>query len=100
MDDMGDRNPSVERQRSLQRQRLRIRTIAVSFRAAVSSAHRDLEVGPAERDALIEAWRAWSLDVLARYAEEVERMGQEGAVAELTDLEHELASAVDTVRRA
>jgi hypothetical protein len=100
MDDMGDRNPSVERQRSLQRQRLRIRTIGVSFRAAVSSAHRDLEVGPAERDALIEAWRAWSLDVLARYADEVERIAREGTADEVQHLEQELASAVDTVRRA
>lgn len=100
MGDTGEGNPSVERRRSWQRQRLRIRTIAVSFRAAVSSAHRDLEVGPAERDALIEAWRAWSLDVLATYADEVERMTREGADHESVDLQAELASALVAVRRA
>ncbi len=53
--------------RAMRRHRLRIRTVAVSFAAAVRSAHRDLAAGPAERDALIETWRAWSLRQIDEY---------------------------------
>src|SRR5690606_341274 len=76
MDDMGERITPIERERLIHRQRMRIRTIVVSFGAAVSSARRDLAVGPAERDALIETWRAWSLDVLERYGRDIEELGE------------------------
>jgi len=39
-----------------------------SFTDAVPSAHRELEVGGAERDALIELWRAWAISALDGYA--------------------------------
>ncbi len=53
---------------AVRRHRLRIRTVVVSFTAAVRSAHRDLEVKAAERDALIELWRAWAISALDGYA--------------------------------
>lgn len=98
---MGD--PPASTELLLHRQRMRIRTIAVSFAAAVSSAHRDLAVGPAERDALIETWRAWCLRVLAGYGEEIEALrathdawhGEDAAT-----LDAELADAIESVRRA
>ena len=43
---------------ALRRRLLAVRTVAVSFTAAVRSARRDLDVVAAERDALIETWRA------------------------------------------
>lgn len=100
---MGESIVPTERQRLVHRQRMRIRTIAVSFAAAVSSAHRDLDVGPAERDALIETWRAWSLDVLERYGRELEAL--RGSVdaetaAELDGLMSTLSDAIRRVREA
>lgn len=100
---MGEPITSIERRRLLHRQRMRIRTIVVSFGAAVSSARRDLVVGPAERDALIETWRAWSLEVLARYRRETDELrgaaGQDAA-AELDAVESELTRAIQRVREA
>lgn len=100
---MGESITPIERQRLLHRQRMRIRTVAVSFAAAVSSAHRDLDVGAAERDALIETWRAWSLEVLARYRSEIEDLadGADPAAAdELAGLREAVGEAIDRVRQA
>jgi hypothetical protein len=100
---MGERITPIERQRLIHRQRMRIRTIVVSFGAAVSSARRDLAVGPAERDALIETWRAWSLEVLERYGHDIEELvrSPEAATAEeLVDLRSALQDAIDRVRVA
>jgi hypothetical protein len=100
---MGERRASTEREQLLQRHRMRIRTVAVSFAAAVSSAHRDLAAGGAERDALIETWRAWSIRVLSGYAEEIAAIRAargEGAHEDLAALESELADAIDAVRNA
>lgn len=55
---------------ALRRRLLALRTVAVSFAAAVRSARRDLDVVPAERDALIRKWRAWTIGALDRYAGE------------------------------
>ena len=55
---------------ALRHRLLAVRTVAVSFAAAVRSARRDLDVVPAERDALIERWRAWTIGALDRYAGE------------------------------
>lgn len=100
---MGESITPIERQRLLHRQRMRIRTVAVSFAAAVSSAHRDLDVGAAERDALIETWRAWSLEVLARYRSEIEDLadGADPAAAdELAGLREAVGEAIERVRQA
>lgn len=100
---MGERITPIERERFVHRQRMRIRTIVVSFSAAVSSARRDLDVGAAERDALIETWRAWSLEVLARYAGEIEQLresGEPAALEELDNLRAAVERAIDRVRRA
>ena len=100
---MGERATPTELQRLIHRQRMRIRTIVVSFGAAVSSARRNLEVGPAERDALIETWRAWSLEVLDRYGGQIEELGDDpelATAAELADLRSALRDAVDRVREA
>lgn len=59
---------------ALHRQLLRIRTVAVSYAAAVSSAHRDMDVPADERDRLIESWRSWSLDAIGSYAGELEAL--------------------------
>jgi hypothetical protein len=103
MDDMGESITPIERQRLLHRQRMRIRTVAVSFAAAVSSAHRDLDVGAAERDALIETWRAWSLEVLARYRSEIEDLADDAdpaAADELAGLREAVGEAIERVRQA
>lgn len=100
---MGERATPTERHRLMHRQRMRIRTIVVSFGAAVSSARRDLEVGPAERDALIETWRAWSLDVLERYGRDIEQLGEgprSATATELEDLRSAVRDAIDRVRQA
>jgi hypothetical protein len=98
MDDMGERITPIERQRFVHRQRMRIRTIVVSFGAAVSSARRDLDVGPAERDALIETWRAWSLEVLERYGRELDEGTESATAEELADLQSALRDAAGRVR--
>ena len=100
---MGEGITAIERQRLIHRQRMRIRTIVVSLGAAVSSARRDLQVGPAERDALIESWRAWSLEVLERYGRELDELdGSTESVGaeELADLQSGLRDAIDRVRQA
>ncbi len=65
---MGEPPMATGAEAAVRRHRLRIRTVVVSFTAAVRSAHRDLEVGVAERDALIELWRAWAISALDDYA--------------------------------
>jgi hypothetical protein len=103
MDDMGESITPIERQRLVHRQRMRIRTIVVSFSAAASSARRDLDVGPAERDALIETWRAWSLEVLQRYGREIEELhhaADDATAEELASLRSTIADAAERVREA
>jgi hypothetical protein len=103
MDDMGEAITPIERQRFVHRQRMRIRTIVVSFGAAVSSAHRDLDVGAAERDALIETWRAWSIEVLDRYGREIDDMRAAAdleTAAELDGLASDLVDGMQRVREA
>lgn len=100
---MGESITPIERQRLVHRQRMRIRTIAVSFAAAASSAHRDLDVGAGERDALIETWRAWSLEVLERYRSEIEDLADAddpAATDELAGLRSAAAEAIARVREA
>lgn len=100
---MGDHRASTERALLVQRHRLRIQTVAISFAAAVRSAERDLAVGTAEREALIETWRNWSIGVLSGYGEEIAALRAsdgEGTQDDLAALEAELAEALHAVRVA
>lgn len=100
---MGSRRASTEQEPLVNRHRMRVRTVAVSFAAAVRSAHRDPAVGGAERDALIETWRAWSIRVLTGYGQEIAAMRAargEGTHEDLAALESELVDAIDAVRKA
>lgn len=85
---------------ALRRRLLAVRTVAVSFAAAVRSARRDLDVAPEERDALIERWRAWTIGALDRYADEFdEAYDEQGAVVEVRRLlTEELERAYRTVQ--
>lgn len=96
---VGDRGARSHKDQVVQRQRLRVRTIAVSFAAAVTSAHRDLETTPGERDALIEVWRAWSLDTLGRYRAELAALDPDGSDPEVQGAIAQLDEAAETVRR-
>jgi hypothetical protein len=93
----------IQRAQLIRRQHMRIRTIAVSFAAAVTSARHDMDVGPAERDALIETWRAWSLGVLEGYAgdlSEVPAAGDPATDEDLAGVRSALAAAIERVRSA
>jgi hypothetical protein len=98
----GERELAVERSRLLHRQELRIRTVAVSFGAAVSSAAHDLDGSPAERDTVVEVWRAWSLDQLERYGTELDELQAEfpQLAEDIDGLRELLARSMDSVRRA
>ncbi|HSI99077.1 MAG TPA: hypothetical protein VLA59_01690 [Patescibacteria group bacterium] len=100
---MGESITPTERQQLVHRHRMRVRTIAVSFAAAVASAHRDMDLGPAERDALIETWRAWSIEVLERYGREIDELRGTADAAtseELDGLHSTVAAAIERVRQA
>ncbi|MEP7082087.1 MAG: hypothetical protein ABI841_03820 [Chloroflexota bacterium] len=73
------RSPSLERQ--LRHGVLAARTVAVSFRAAMESAERHLNVPDAERAEIKGRWRAWALETLEGYAAELETLvaGDAGA---------------------
>lgn len=80
---------------------LAVRTVAVSFAAAVRSARRDLDVVAGERDALIETWRAWTIGALDRYADEFDKAAgdEDGDDIEVKRLlTEELERAYRTVR--
>jgi hypothetical protein len=87
----------------MRRHRLRVRTVAVSFAAAVRSVQRHPDVGPSERDALIETWRAWSIDALDEYARAAATLmrnaGSEDS-GERAALEEELKRGYRMVREA
>jgi hypothetical protein len=98
----GERDMAVETSRLLHRQELRIRTVAVSFEAAVSSAHRDFEMTASERDATIEVWRSWTLGHLDTYRSELDdlRVEHPELADELDELAQMLTASIDAVRRA
>jgi hypothetical protein len=103
VDDMGERRTPTHRAQLIRRQHLRIRTIAVSFAAAVTSARQDMDVGAAERDALIETWRAWSLGVLEGYGAEMDEVARAGETVtddDLASVRSALATALERVRSA
>lgn len=96
----GERDTALDEHRLIHRQRLRIRTVAVSFAAAVSSASEEFSGTGGERDALVEVWRAWSLEQLARYRSDIEQLAGErpDLATETSDLLRTLDDAVAAVR--
>lgn len=100
---MGDPAAATRIALAMRRHRLRIRTVAISFAAATRSAHRDMVVGPAERDALIETWRAWCMRVLDDYARqtaELAALAGDEEEPERVALAASLDEAYRTVREA
>lgn len=93
---------SVERQ--LRHRLLAARTVAVSFRAAMQSAERHLQVPTAEIEEIKKRWRAWALETLEKYAAELETFTSSepitgnGAAEALERYREELARAFDIVR--
>lgn len=88
---------------ALRHRLLAVRTVAVSFGAAVRSAHRDPEISAAERDAMIEIWRAWSVRALDDHAREIDEVYGEARddIAEVRHLfTEELERAYRTVNEA
>lgn len=100
---VGELGLSADQRRWFRHQQLRIRTVAVSFAAAVSSARRDMDVTDAEREALIESWRTWTLGTLRAYADEIRQLGADASPGEadaLQGLDDELIRAYELVREA
>lgn len=99
---MAEKAAATRADAALRRHRLRVRTVAVSFAAAARSAHRDLEVGDAEREALIEVWRAWAISALDGYSSDaVPLLAAEGLDGvERLALEDELDRGYRTIRDA
>ncbi|MBA4169179.1 MAG: hypothetical protein H0X68_02110 [Chloroflexi bacterium] len=99
---MGEPPMATGAEAAVRRHRLRIRTVVVSFTAAVRSAHRDLEVGAAERDALIELWRAWAISMLDDYALNAKPLMDAAGLndAERKALEDEMQRGYQMVRDA
>jgi hypothetical protein len=93
---------SLERQ--LRHRLLAARTVAVSFRAAMESAERHLNVPADERAEIKGRWRAWALETLERYAAELETLttGEpitgDGNTAALQRYRDELDRAFEMVR--
>jgi hypothetical protein len=73
-------SPNVERR--LRHGVLAARTVAVSFRAAMESAERHLNVPDAERAEIKGRWRSWALETLERYAAELETLAADPGIAD------------------
>lgn len=65
-------SPSLERQ--LRHRLLAARTVAVSFRAAMESAERHLDVPADERAEIKGRWRTWAIETLEGYAAELDKL--------------------------
>ena len=65
---------SASPERQLRHGVLAARTVAVSFRAAMESAQRHLNVPDAERAEIKGRWRAWAVHALEGYATELESL--------------------------
>jgi hypothetical protein len=64
--------PSLERR--LKHGVLAARTVAVSFRAAMESAERHLNVPEAERAEIKRRWRTWAIETLEGYSAELDAL--------------------------
>lgn len=97
----GGGSGGIERQ--LRHRTLAARTVAVSFRAAMDSARRHLNVPDAQRDEIKERWRAWALETLTGYQRELdefvarEPITGDGALAELRRCRDELERGLQVV---
>jgi len=98
----GTGSPSLERQ--LRHGVLAARTVAVSFRAAMESAARHLNVPDAERAEIKGRWRAWALETLEGYAVDLEALtagnpnAMDGNAEALRSYRDELDRAFEMVR--
>ncbi len=99
---MGEPPMATGAEAAVRRHRLRIRTVVISFTAAVRSAHRDLEFRAAERDALIEMWRAWAIRALDGYVSDAEPLMRAAGLddTERQALEDEMERGYQAVRDA
>lgn len=83
---------------------LAARTVAVSFRAAMESAERHLDVPADERVEIKRRWRAWAIGTLEGYAAELEKLTAgdtitgDGNLEALQHYREELDRAFDVVR--
>jgi hypothetical protein len=105
----GDERQPTESQpgaleRDLRHRLLAARTVAVSFRAAMESAERHLQVPADERAEIKERWRAWALETLNGYARDLEELldhqdlSDDGSSQALARYRDELDRAFHTVR--
>lgn len=96
----GERDTALDEHRLVHRQRLRVRTVAVSFAAAVSSATEEFAGSAGERDALVEVWRAWSIEQLERYRLDIDELARQRPelATEIAELLRSLDDAVAAVR--
>lgn len=80
-----ERASAASLERRLRHQALAARTVGVSYRAAVESADRHLQVSDDERREITDGWREWAVATLDRYA------------ADLRALEDQARSSPDDV---
>lgn len=98
----GGGSKSMERQ--LRHRALAARTVAISFRAAMDSARRHLQVPDAERHEIKERWRSWALDTLQGYVRELDELVArqpiqgDGATEALARCREELERSLEIVR--
>lgn len=91
-------------ERKLRHGVLAARTVAVSYRAAMESAGRHLNVPAAERVEIKRRWRAWAIETLEGYAAKLERLTEgdpitgDGNLEALQRYREELERAFDMVR--
>lgn len=95
---------SASPERQLKHGVLAARTVAVSFRAAMESAQRHLNVPDAERAEIKGRWRSWALLTLEGYATDLESLvARDPSIADghaeaLQRYRDELERAFETVK--
>ena len=91
-------------ERQLRHRTLAARTVAISFRAAMDSARRHLQVPDDERQQIKERWRAWALETLEGYERELDELvaarpvAGDGATEALRQCREELGRSLEIVR--
>lgn len=91
-------------ERQVRHRMLAARTVAVSFRAAMQSAERHLNVPAAERDEIMDGWRSWALETLEGYSTDLQRFAAtqatsgDGVAEGLARCREELDRAFEMVR--
>lgn len=98
---MGEASAATETKTAMRRHRLRVRTVAVSFAAAVRSARR--ETAAPGGATLIETWRTWAISTLDEYARDASMLMAAAGPEDDADrqaLEDELERGYRMVREA